>query len=122
MSGKLGKFQTIGFTAWKGLTKDNHIGNMFQSAPQKASNFMIQLLAYKFGRTTETLLNKLPIKEFDTDDEYTWEIIGSSRRNIPLIEARDIDGTVITEGMVGAGMTPFYLVFPEDWSKVGRVI
>lgn len=45
-------------------------------------------------------------------------VIGSSRRNIPLVEARDENGNVVTaeSGMVGAGYAPFYLVFPEDWS------
>lgn len=62
-------------------------------------------------------------KEFDDDSEYTWEVIGSSRRNIPLLEARDENGTpvIVGEGsvtedtMIGANTTPFYLVFPEDW-------
>jgi hypothetical protein len=45
-------------------------------------------------------------------------VIGSSRKNIPLVEARDIDGNVITsatEGNVGCNGEPFYLVFGEDW-------
>lgn len=56
-------------------------------------------------------------KEFEDDSEYYWDVIGSSRRNIPLIEARDENGNVVTEatGMVGVGTAPFYLVFPEDW-------
>lgn len=51
-------------------------------------------------------------------------VIGSSRRNIPLVEARDENGSVVTaeSGMVGAGTAPFVLVFGEDWSKVGRLI
>ena len=46
-------------------------------------------------------------------------VIGSSRRNIPLVEARDENGDVVTadSGMVGAGTAPFVLVFNEDWSK-----
>lgn len=46
-------------------------------------------------------------------------VIGSSRRNIPLIEARTEDGTPVQAGdpNVGVGFTPFYLVFPEDWSN-----
>ena len=58
-------------------------------------------------------------KEFDSDEEYYWDVIGSSRRNIPLVEARDENGTVVTaeSGNVGIGTAPFYLVFPEDWSN-----
>lgn len=56
-------------------------------------------------------------REFEDDSEYYWDVIGSSRRNIPLLEARDENGNVVTEasGMIGAGTAPFYLVFGEDW-------
>lgn len=99
------------------LTKENHLGSIFQLAPQKATNLMVQLLAYYRGKTLDTFLNQFPVKEFEDDSEYTWEVIGSSRRNIPLIEARNENGVVVTadSGMVGAGTAPFYLVFPEDW-------
>ena len=52
----------------------------------------------------------------------------SSRRNIPLLEARDEDGLTVnpsdsnyTKTMVGAGTAPFYLVFAEDWFADGRL-
>lgn len=79
---------------------------------------MVQLLAYYRGKTLDTFLSQFPVREFDTDDEYYWDVIGSSRRNIPLVEARDENGEVITTaypGNVGIGTSPFYLVFPEDW-------
>lgn len=120
----LGKFQMVPFTHWKGLTKDNHLGSIFRLAPQKASNLMVQLLAFYRGRTLETLLNQLPSKEFDTDDEYYWDVISSNRRNIPLIEARDENNDVVTStsGNIGAGTQPFYLVFAEDWFADGEFI
>ena len=61
-------------------------------------------------------------REFEDDNEYTWDVIGSSKRNIPLVEARNEDGNTVTSesGMVGAGTAPFYLVFPEDWFADGR--
>ena len=120
----LGKFQTMEFSSWKGLTKDNHLGAIFRAAPQKASNLMVQLLAQKRGRTLDTLLSQLRTREFDTADEYTWDVIGSTRQNIPLIEARDENGTVVTanSGNVGAGTAPFYLVFGKDWFADGEYI
>lgn len=55
-------------------------------------------------------------KEFESDAEYTWDVVGSSRRNIPLVEARNDSGVIDgDEGMVGANTEPFYLVFAEDW-------
>lgn len=66
-------------------------------------------------------------REFEDDNEYTWDVIGSSKRNIPLIEARDENGAVVTitkeedkHKLIGAGTAPFYLVFPEDWFADGR--
>lgn len=117
MAGKLGRFQMQGFSHWKGLTKENHLGSIFQLAPQKATNLMVQLLAYHRGKTLDTLLNQFPTKEFENDNEYTWDVIGTSRRNIPLLEARDESGVVVTDNgkMIGAGTAPFYLVFNEDW-------
>lgn len=121
---KLGKFQMQGFSHWKGLTLENHLGAIFQTAPQKASNLMVKLLAYYRGKTLETFLSKFPTKEFEDDTEYYWDIIGSTQRNIPLIEARDEDGIVITAASanVGAGTAPFYLVFGEDWFADGEFI
>jgi hypothetical protein len=120
----LGKFQTREFSFWKGLTKDNHLGAIFQKAPQKATNLMVKLLAYQRGKTLDTLLNQFPTREFENDDEYTWDVIGSSRRNIALLEARDEDGVVVEDNgkMIGAGTAPFYLVFPEDWFADGEFI
>lgn len=124
MAGNLKKFQMVGFQHWKGLTKENHLGSIFQLAPQKATNLMVQLLAYYRGKTLDTFLNQFPVKEFDDDSEYYWDVVGSSKRNIPLIEARDEDGTPVTaaSGNVGVGTAPFYLVFPEDWFADQEVI
>lgn len=117
MAGKLHKFQMQEFSHWKGTTKLNHLGQIFQLAPQKASNLMVQLLAWNRGKTLDTFLSQFPVKEFEDDSEYYWDVIGSSRRNIPLLEARNEDGRVVQEGdpNVGVGTAPFELVFPEDW-------
>lgn len=119
---QLSKFQMQTFTHWKGLTKDNHLGAAFLSNPQKATNLMVQLLAYYRGKTLDTYLNQFPVKEFETDDEYYWDVIGNSRRNIPIIEARNESGSVIASGNAGVGGAPFYVVFPEDWWADGNVI
>lgn len=106
------------------LTKDNHLGAIFQLAPQKAENLMVQLLSANRGNTLDSFLNQFPTREFEDDNEYYWDVIGSARRNIPLVEARDENGTVVTaeSGNIGAGRDPFYLVFGEDWFADGEVI
>ena len=125
MAGKLGRFQMVQFTGWKGLTKDNQLASIYQRAPQPVSDYMVQLLALYRGKSLESELAKYPTKEFDTDDEFTWHVIGSSRRNIPLLEARDENGTVVTTATttnIGIGTAPFYLVFGEDWFADGEVL
>lgn len=86
---------------------------------------MVQLLAFKRGKTLNTFLSQYPTKTFADDSEYTWDVIGSNRRNIPLLEARDENGAIVdidetasgkhSDDMVGVGTVPFYLVFKEDW-------
>ena len=51
-------------------------------------------------------------------------VIGSSKKNVPLIEARDENGNVVTAESpnVGVGTAPFYLVFPEAWFADGEYI
>lgn len=125
MAGKLNKFQMLGFQAWNPhISKVNHISAIYQTSPQKATNLMVNLLAWHKGKTLDTYLSKFPTKEFDTDDEYTWDVVGSTKRNIPLIEARDENGTKVEDNtnMTGAGTAPFYLVFAEDWFNDGEVI
>ena len=105
------------------LTKSNHLGGIFQLQPQKATSLMVQLLAWYRGKTLDTFLSQFPTKTFDSDDEYTWDIIGSAMRNIPLVEARDADNNYIGEDNVGVSGEPFYLVFAEDWfAKQPRLV
>lgn len=97
---------------------------IFGKAPQKATNLMVQLLAYQRGKTLDSLLSKFPTKEFESDDEYTWDVIGSNKRNIPLLKAIDENGQGVgsTGSNVGANTAPFYLIFAEDWFALGEYI
>lgn len=126
MAGRLGKFQHQTFTGWYSkVTKANHLGNIFQLQPQKATNMMVQLLALYRGKTLDTFLSQFPQKTFDSDDDYTWDVVGSSMRNIPLVEARDADGNIIEAdhaANIGVNGEIFYLVFAEDWFPDGVVI
>lgn len=122
---KLQKFQTKTFDGWASeITKRNHIDTMYPAAQQNVADFMIQLLARNFGNSLETVLSKYPTKNFKDDSEYFWEVIGSARRNVPLVEARKYDGTAVTSesGMIGANREPFYLVFSEMWFFDGEEV
>lgn len=126
MAGKLGKFQKMSFQGWKGdVLKKHHLFSIFRDKPQMATDLMVQILAWHKGKTLDTFLSQFKTKLFDNDKEYTWEIIGSARRNYPLVEARDANGTVIDStyvGNVGIGGEPFYLVFAEDWIGDSEIV
>lgn len=122
MAGKLGAFQTRKMMYVNGMVKENHIGAMFQKEPQKAPWAMVQLLERNFGKSWESFFLKYPIKYFKTHDRYHWDVVGDSRRNIPVVEVRDLSGTVITSGVVGANYAPFYIVFNEDYFHKGETI
>lgn len=123
--GKLGKFQSLEFDSWGKTSKLNHLSNVFLRAPQQATDLMVQLLAFHKGKTLDTFLSKFKTKEFDSDEEYTWNVMGSTTKNLPLVEARDLSGTVISTSYpsnVGVNGEPFYVVFDEDLFADGAVI
>ncbi len=105
------------------LTKDNHLGSAFLLQPQRATPTAVQLLAYHRGKSLDNYLMQFPTKEFDDDSEFFWDVIATSDRNIPIVEARDEENNVITaDVMAGVGGRPFYVVFPEDWWANGNLI
>lgn len=111
--------------SWSGLTTANHLKSIYQIAPQKASSIVTKLLASSYGANLDALLSKFPVKYFDSDEEFTWDLIGSSERNYPLVEAREADGAVVTSGStgVGAGRAKFFLVFAERaFSDVNMIV
>ena len=115
--GKLGKFQMQEFDSWAKTSKKNHINSVFLGKPQELDNYMVQLLAYRYRKTLNTFLSQFPTKYFDTGDEYTWKVIGSMTKNLPLVRAYNEAGTevtVSTTGNVGVNGAPFYVVFEED--------
>ena len=125
MAGQLGKFTMQHFKAWApNVTKKTHITSVFGTKAQKVPGMMVQLMAFKYGKTLDTMLSKLPVKEFDNGEDYVWDVIGSTERVIPLVECRNENGEVVTASSanVGAGTQPFYLVFAEHWFFDGETI
>lgn len=127
MPGRINNSQMVGVTAWKGtVTKDNHLYGIFRTNPQKASEIMTVLMSSMHLPTLDSYLSReVPVREYEDDSELFWDVVASSRRNIPLVEARKADGTVITAattGNVGVGYEPFYLVFATDWFADGEIL
>lgn len=127
MPGRISNTQMAGVTAWRGtVTKENHLYGLFRTNPQMASDVMTVLMSSMHLPTLDTYLSReVPVREYEDDSELFWDIVSSSRRNVPLIEARRADGTVVAADdatNVGVGFEPFYLVFPTDWFALGEVL
>lgn len=120
---RLQKFQMTDSVSWMGMTNENHLGLLGAKQPQKAADVMIQLLSRKYGKSLEYYLRQFPKKMYETDDEYYWKLVGSSRQNVPLVEAR-YQGSVVTadDYNIGAGGTIIELVFEQDWFADGNRI
>lgn len=126
MPGRISNNQMVGVTAWKGtVTKDNHLYGLFRTNPQMASDVMTVLMSSMHLPTLDTYLSKeVPVREYEDDSELFWDVVASSRRNIPLVEARTMSGETVTagNGNIGQNFEPFYLVFPTDWFALGEVL
>jgi len=121
---KISFLQTTGPKAWSGMTTKNHLGAIWQAEPQVASTLITKMLAEAYGYTLETLLSQVEPLYLDTDDDYTWQLIGNSERNIPLVEAHDASGTLIDAATIGVGANgeEFTLTFAERWFSDVQVI
>ena len=119
----LGKFQIGEFKGWKGLTKDNHLYALENRENVGLTSALIMRIRdYNYGASLESYLSRFPVKYYEDDSEIKWKLVASGRRNIPIVEVRDINGNPIIDGFVGANGEPFYVVFPEDYFADGNVI
>jgi len=61
----------------------------------------------------DTYLNQFGVKVLDNEDDFVWELIGTSKKNIPLVEARlTRNGSAIAAtDKPGVGASRFFLVF-----------
>ncbi len=121
---QLGRYQVTDSEAVAGMINpENTLDAMYKRAPQKINNTMVKLLAIHRGRSLENLLNMFPTHEIDDDRDFYWELIGSSRRNIQLVEAR-YQGSVVTDSdfNVAEGTSTVDLVFGEMWFHEGETI
>lgn len=98
---------------WTGLTDKNHLGSIFQSSPQKASKLLTRIYETNFGQDLDSYLERFGSKQLDTNDDFVWDLMGTAKKNVPLIRA-EINGSTVSAGdEPGKNNTRFDLVFPE---------
>lgn len=121
-TGRISPLQMTDATDWKGLTTENHIGALWQQAPQKVSDMIMNVQQNYFGNNLDSVLAQFPTLEFEDDRDFTWDLSSQGLDNIPLVEAR-IDGVVITStDEPGKNFTTFELVFDKNWFSDGQRI
>jgi hypothetical protein len=122
---KLSRWQVQEMKTWNGPLFDpqNTLKALHKTQPEKIRKAMVKLQAIYNGRTLESKLEEYGIKYVDSLNDFYYEIIASSKRNVQLIEAR-YNGAVVTDGTarVCAGGSTAELVFGEDYFGRGEVI
>lgn len=101
--------------SFSGLSDKNHLGAMFQAQTQKISNLVTRIHQTNFGLDLDSYLDQFGTKEVETNDAFEWDLIGTAKKNVPLVRA-EIDGTTVSAGdEPGKNFGEFDLIFPEDW-------
>ncbi|MDR0912090.1 MAG: hypothetical protein LBM96_05770 [Methanobrevibacter sp.] len=106
------------------IVKLNNLYASHNLTPQKLDNIITKIMAANYGKSLSRFLDKWSTIEKDPSTQYYWEVIGSNRKNVPLIEARNELGEVIDASSENAGKNNslIYLVFPDAWFHVGETI
>jgi len=122
-TGRLSPLQMTDATDWKGLTTENHLGAIWQQAPQKVSDMITKIQSMYWGNNLDSVLAQFPTMYMDDDKDFYWELCSKALNHYELIEAR-IDGTAITAAdQVGKNFTTFELVFAKDrFSDTQRIV
>jgi hypothetical protein len=122
---KLNRWQVTELKSWNGPLFDpqNTLKALYKTQPEKIRKSMVKLQSIYNGRTLESKLEEYGVKYVDSLNDFYYEIIASSKRNVQLIEAR-YNGSVVTasDNRICAGGSTAELVFGEDYFGRGEVI
>jgi hypothetical protein len=119
---KISPFQMTEAQSWAGLTTKNHLGAIYQAKPQMASKLMTRIHQTNFGMDLDTYLEQFTPLYLDTDDDFEWDLIGSAKKNVPLVEARINGNPVTAADEPGKAYAEIELVFGEQWFSDENVI
>ena len=101
-----------------GVTQMKSLAELGLQMPQHLDKMVTRLWTANYGPAFSNLIDKYAkVMNFETDEDYTWKLMGSTYQNIPLIEARDSAGNPINSSssdMVGANGEILQLVFEKN--------
>lgn len=123
MANKLNAFQMYEPKYFSGQVSDTFFSSLWQRKPQMASNIIRQVLSRNTNSYASYLSKFSTLKIEDHEEEFSWKMIASTYRNIPLVEAR-VGGSTITSATTNVGIlgTQYTLVFGERWFNEGEII
>lgn len=98
---------------WAGLTTKTHLGAIYQVKPQDATDLVTLLFRANYGTNFGIFLKKFSPLRLETDDDFRWRLQGSSKKNIPLVEAKIAGTAVSATSKAGLNGARFTLIFPE---------
>lgn len=114
MAKRFSPLQMTEAISWAGLTDKNTLASIYARSPQKASSLITRIHNTNFGMTMDSYMAESTLT-LETDDDYVWELIGTAKKNLPLVEAR-IDGTPLkATDQAGKNFSEFELVFEEGY-------
>ena len=124
MAQQINSFQIMEQQGWQGMTTPYNLGALWKKDPIKAYAFTTKVLAANNIPDRARELEKYPVLTVETPDaEFYWDLIGSSFRNIQLVEARQGSSVVSSSTTsVGIGGARFKLVFEENYFFNGELI
>ena len=114
MGAKLSGFQMTAPKSHAGLTTKNHLAAMFAQSPQLLQTAITKMLGASNVNNIDTMLSGLAVRYVESDNDFTWKLVGATERNIPLVEAR-VAGSTVSSGNVGANGQEVELVFGEKY-------
>jgi len=108
----LQKFQTKDYS---GLIVENNLRELYMQEPEMVNNVIKQIYDVNLHGSMKSWVERFPVKTIKQENGfYEWDLKGQDEKNVGLVEAQDIDGTVISSGTIGKAISQFYLVFAED--------
>lgn len=112
---KISPFQMYESKDWAGLTTKNHLGYLWGIEPQKISKVLTFIHQVNTGASLGAYLQQFPKIYLETDDDFTWDLMGNGEKNIPLAKAAlTPTGAQVTDASrAGINHTEFYLWFDE---------
>jgi len=108
----LQKYQTKDYS---GLVLENNLRELYMQEPEVVNSVIKQIYDVNLHGSMKSWVERFPVKTITQENGfYEWNLKGQDEKNVPLVEAQDIDGNTITSGTLGKGVSSFYLVFDED--------